>query len=158
MLWYGIEPPELPHYCDRCNATFTIWHSLDYKRGSLITARHNMLCDGVADLSGKAFTPSHVCNDPLIFAGCAVKRPKSNPARSKSKTVTSATPLLEATEKKGELLISVLWMNVTDSVHNIRVVNTYTKSYLVKTPGKCLKEAEWAKRKMCLETCLQQRQ
>ena len=27
-------------------------------------ARHNDICDGVADLAGKSFTPSDVCNDP----------------------------------------------------------------------------------------------
>ena len=43
-------------------------------------ARHNELRDGVADLAGKAFTPSHVRNDPLIYSGRAVKRAKAAPA------------------------------------------------------------------------------
>ena len=67
--------------------------------------RHNELLDGVADLSRKAFTPSHVRNNPLIFEGCGVKRPQENLARSKATTVTSATPRLEAMEQKGNLLI-----------------------------------------------------
>ena len=60
FLRYGLEPPDLPKYCDGCNTLFLIFHALDCKRGGLVTARHNELRDGVADLSGKAFTPSHV--------------------------------------------------------------------------------------------------
>ena len=29
FLWYGLDPPDLPHYCDGCNATFPIYHALD---------------------------------------------------------------------------------------------------------------------------------
>ena len=38
----------------------------------------------------------------------------------------------------------------------MRVMNTDAKSHLAKTPEKCLKEAERVKKKMYLETCLQQ--
>ena len=74
-------------------------------------ARHNKLRDGVADLSGKYFTLSHVHKrkHPLIFVGCSVKRPKAKLDRSKATTVTSATPPLEATEQKDGLLIRDLW-------------------------------------------------
>ena len=85
------------------------------------------LCDRVADLAGKGFTPSHVRNDPLIFAGCAVRRPKAKLARSKAKTVLSTTPPLEATENKGDLLIYDIWQNGTDSVHDMCIVNTDAK-------------------------------
>ena len=57
---------------------------------------YNELHDGVADLAGKAFTPSHVRNDPLIFTCCTVKRPKAKPDMSKATTVPAATPPLEA--------------------------------------------------------------
>ena len=66
FLRYGLEPPDLPKYCDRCNARFSICHALDCKMGGLVTAHHNELRDRVADLAGKAFTPSHMRNDPLI--------------------------------------------------------------------------------------------
>ena len=66
FLRYGLEPPDLPTHCDGCNAKFSICHALNCKRGGLITARHNELRDGVADLASKAFTPTHVRNDPLI--------------------------------------------------------------------------------------------
>ena len=60
FLRYGLEPPDLPRYCDGCETRFTISHAHDCKKGGLVTARHNELRDGVADLAGKAFTPSHV--------------------------------------------------------------------------------------------------
>ena len=69
FLMYGLEPPDLPKYCDGCEALFTISHALDCKKGNLVTARHNKFCDGVADLAGKAFTPSHERDDPLIYSG-----------------------------------------------------------------------------------------
>ena len=111
-------------------------------------ARHNEICDRFVDLDGKSFTPSHMRNDPLIFAGFAVKRSKANPARSKSTTVTAATPPLEATEQKGGLLIRDIWKNETDNVNNMCVMNTDAKSHLVNTPEKCLQEAERVKNKM----------
>ena len=92
FLCYGIDPPDLPKYCDRCNAQFSIGHVLDYKRGCLVTLRHNELREGVTDLAGKAFTPSHVHNDSLIYQGCAVKRTKSYPDRPSGITNTVDTP------------------------------------------------------------------
>ena len=66
FLRYGLDPPDLPTHRDGFEARFTISHALDCKKGGLVTARHNELRDGVADLAGKAFTPAHVPNDPLI--------------------------------------------------------------------------------------------
>ena len=67
FLRYGLEPLDLPSNCDVCDAKFSISHALDCKKGGLVTARHNELRDGVADLAGKAFTPAHVLDDPLIY-------------------------------------------------------------------------------------------
>ena len=64
FLCYGLEPPDLPKYCDGCNTRLLICHALDCKRGGLVTARHNDLRDVVADLAGKAFTP-HMCTTTL---------------------------------------------------------------------------------------------
>ena len=66
FLRYGLDPPDLPTHCDGCEERFTISHALDFKKGCLVTERHNELLDGVADLSGKAFTPAHVRDNPLI--------------------------------------------------------------------------------------------
>ena len=50
-----------------------------------------------------------------------------------------------------------LWQNSIDSVYNMLVVNTDSKNHAVKTPEKCLQEAERGKKRMYLEACLQQR-
>ena len=72
-------------------------------------ARHNELQDGVADLAVKAFSPSHVRDDPLIFAGCAMKRLKANPDGNSGSIDRDGPPPPEATEQKGDLLICDLW-------------------------------------------------
>ena len=108
-------------------------------------ARHNELRDGVADLDGKAFTPSHVLNDSLIYQGCAMKRTKAN-TNGPSDTTDLNDTLPEATEQKGDLLLRDLLQNGTDSVHNMRVLNIDAKSYWEKSPEKCLEEAEKSKK------------
>ena len=97
FLKYGLDTPDHPHYCDGYNANFFICHALDCKRGGVLTARYNELCDRVADLSSKAFTPSHERNEPLIFACFSVKRPNEKPARTIGTTVLYNTLPLEAT-------------------------------------------------------------
>ena len=108
------------------------------------------------DLSGKAFTPSHVHDNPLIFAGCVVKRPKAKLARTTGTTDRYNAPPPEAKEQKGDLLIIDPWHNETNSVHDMRVVNTDAKSLSAKPPKKCLQEADRAKKRMYLNACLQQ--
>ena len=60
FMCYGIDPPNLPEYFDGCGASFDICHALDCKKVGLIMACHNKLCDGVANLASKFFTPTHV--------------------------------------------------------------------------------------------------
>ena len=38
---YDLNPPDIPHYCDGYNTTFYICHDLEWKRGGLVTSRHN---------------------------------------------------------------------------------------------------------------------
>ena len=52
----------------------TILHALDCKKFGLITALHNKLNDEVADLTGKAFTPAHIPDDPKLFSGRSVRQ------------------------------------------------------------------------------------
>ena len=102
------------------------------------------------------FTPSHVRDNPLIFACCYVKRLKTNLARTKSIKFPANMPPLEAMKQKVDLFISDLFQTGNDSVHDIRVMNTDAKYHLVKTPEKSLQEAERATKKMYLEPCLQE--
>ena len=60
-------------------------------------------------LAGKAFTFSNVRNNPLIFAGCTVKRPKAKPAGTSGSTDQDGAPPPEAMEQNGDLLIRDLW-------------------------------------------------
>ena len=80
FLRYDINPLDLLSHCDGCQVKFLISHALNCKKGGLVTARHNEIRDGVADLASKAFTTSHMRNDPLIYSGRAVKRTKAAPA------------------------------------------------------------------------------
>ena len=149
-------PQTSPNTATAATPGFPFFHALDCKRGGLVTARHNELRDGVADLAIRDFTLSHVRNDPLIYQGCAVRRTKSQPAGLRDSNTPGDSPP-EATEQKGDLLIRDLWSNRTDSVHYMRVVNTDAKSYWERSPEKCLEEAERGQKKMYLEACLQQR-
>ena len=122
------------------------------KKGSVVTARHNKLRERVVDLAGKDFTPTQVLNDPLIFEGRAVHITKENLARP---TFPPTRQKSEAMEQKGDLMIRDLWKKGTESVYEMSVLNTDTKSHLTKTPEKCLQEAERLKKEMYLEACLQ---
>ena len=56
-------------------------------------------------MAGKAFTPSHVSNYPLIYSGRAVKRTKATPARASGTKNHAVAPPPKVTEQKGDLLI-----------------------------------------------------
>ena len=75
-----------------------------------------------------------------------MKRPKENLTRPKVTTVPDITPPLEANEQKVDLLIRDLWQNRTDSVHYMRVANTYAKSHSAKNPEKYLQDEEQEKK------------
>ena len=85
LLRYGIKPPDLTEHCNICGAEFDICHAFDCKKVGLITARHNMIRYGVADLTNKAFTPMHVCENPKIYTGCAMRGGKEKLKGSPSK-------------------------------------------------------------------------
>ena len=112
--------------------------------------RPNELRDGVADLAGKDFIPSHVCDNPLIYLGRAVKRTKDTPARAIRNKDHALAPPSEVMEQKGNLCIRDLWHQGTDSVHDMRVVKTDTQLHRMKDPERCLQEAERGKNGMYL--------
>ena len=69
-------------------------------------ARYNELHGEVTDLSGIAFTPTHVRKNTLILTCCAVQRPKAQPDG------TTLSPLKykpEASVYKGNLLTHNIW-------------------------------------------------
>ena len=60
-------------------------------------------------MAGKYFTPTHVRDDPLIFAGCAIKRLKAKPDRTSGSTDRYGAPTPEARKNNGDPLILDLW-------------------------------------------------
>ena len=147
FLRYRLEPPDLPTHFDGFQAKFLISNALDCKKGGLVTLRHNKLRDGVADLAGKSFNPSHVRANPLIYSGLAVKRNKAEPAWSGGTSNHSEVQPPEITEQKGDLIIQDLCQQGTYSVHDMHVVNTDALTHWTKDPEKCLQEAEQGKRR-----------
>ena len=67
FLNYGIDPPDLQDHCNSYGAEFFIFHNLNCNKVGLITVCPNKLHDGVANLAGKAFTPTHVCDNHEFF-------------------------------------------------------------------------------------------
>ena len=94
---------------------------------------------------------------PLIYSGRATKRTKATSAGAGGKNDHTVVPPPEVTEHKGDLLICDLWQQGTDSVHNMRVVNTDALTYMTKDPERFMHKAERKKKRMYLEACLQQR-
>ena len=80
-------------------------------------------------------------NTPLVYTGRAVKKTKATPAGA-NKTKTSEHPAAQDfTEQKDDLLIRDLWQLGTNSVHNMRFVNTDALTYQLNAPEKCLHQA-----------------
>ena len=65
--------------------------------------------------------PTHVRNNPLIFAGRVLQGP--NPQLD-GITLYSSKNNPDVTKQKGKLLIYDLWQNGTNSAHRMNVVNT----------------------------------
>ena len=76
LLWCGVYTPDLTHSCYKCRARFSIAHALSCKKVGLVTTHHDCFHDGVAELAIRAFTPSHVYNDPLNAAVISVSNHK----------------------------------------------------------------------------------
>ena len=106
FICYGIYPLYLSPHCDGCNVKFSICCALYCKKGGFIITCHNKLFVGVANLEGKAFTPLHVCDNPLIHPGHAVLEVKVHPVVSPYNNLAVAT---ETSEQKGDLVILNLW-------------------------------------------------
>ena len=66
-------------------------------------------------------------------------------------------PPPEEGEEKGDLLIRDLCTQGTDSIHDMRVVNTDAVSYQYQTPEKFLETAESKKKNNYLHACLDKR-
>ena len=132
----------------------SICHALDCKKSGLITNCHNELHDGVSDLTGRAFTPSHVRDDLCIHPCSNVWEGKAQPMASPNNNLPVAT---ENSDQKGELIIRDLWNRETDIICDMRVVNIDTISHKNKSLDKCIKDSEKDDKKKYMESCLHHR-
>ena len=114
-------------------------------------AHQNELRDGVANLEGKAFTPTHVHDDSKIFTGCYLRGGKT---KGKTTKKGKEAPPLEEGDEKEDLMIQDIWTQGTDSIHDMRVLNNDAVSYQYKTPEKFLETSECEKKNKYLNTCL----
>ena len=132
FLWYGIDPPDLPHHCDGSRVGLSINHALACKKGGLVTYQHNELCGGVVDLACKDLTPTHVRSDPLITPGRAVRsdRYMQNTSEIPKKQPGTAVD----SNKRGDLLIRYLSERGTVYMLDMRAVNANAKSYQLRLP------------------------
>ena len=112
FLQYSIEPLYLFRHCNDCGARFIIRHSLDCKKGGLVTSCHNELRDVIADLDIKSLTPTHMCNNLLINPGRNVHIWKV--LKTKANTSNNPPGMVVDSEQKGGLLIQDLWDWGTD--------------------------------------------
>ena len=92
-------------------------------------AHHNNFCDKVSDLAIKSFTPTHVREDPKIYAGFTVHGGKDK---------IKGSPSSEEGDMKGGIPIRDLWTQVVDIFHCMCVVNNDTTFYQYKNTWKCL--------------------
>ena len=131
-------------------------HALDYKKGRLVTSSYDELCDGVADLTRKTLTPTHLSSDPYIDPGCAVQSGRALLAGSLLPQNPPGTAVYS--KQKGDLLIQEMWSKGTNCILYMWVVNTDVASCMIKLQKKILLTAERDKRCGYLDACFQQRQ
>ena len=118
-------------------------------------AHQNELHYGVVNLAETFFTPAHMRNNSKIFTGRAVQ---GRETKEKEKGKCTEAPPPEEVEEKEDLLIRDLWTQGTESIHDMRVVNTDAVSYQSKTPEKCLETAKREKKKKYLNAYLNDHQ
>ena len=109
---------------------------------------HNNNHDGVANLASKAFIPMHMCDDPQIYIGRAVRGWKENLKWSPSK---------DEGWMKGGLLIIGLWMQGVGhySLHDCREYWRYLLPIQIiqEVPGNFWEVEEKNYLNACLKQC-----
>ena len=50
--------------CDGCGAQFSLEHALDYKKGGLVTQRHNKVCDSLGYITSLVY--KDVLREPVV--------------------------------------------------------------------------------------------
>ena len=69
FMQYDIKHMDLTRNCEIYSVKFSISHTLDCKKGCLVTSHHNKLHERVVYLAIKGITPTHMCNNHMIHPG-----------------------------------------------------------------------------------------
>jgi hypothetical protein len=100
---YMKVPKDLPSKCDGCNSDFSVSHAHQCKKGGLIIRRHDEINYELANLMRLAFKKSVVRAEPRIFNG------------SPATNFDNASPTVEASGERGDLLVRGFWENGMDA-------------------------------------------
>ncbi len=151
---HAETPHNFPDKCDGCDAHFSLQHALGCKKGGLVIFRHNEIRDELVNLASRAFTPSAVRDEPLIY-GRANENMKTTPNKNTNQNIDKEDATGE--DERGDLLIRGFWTAGTDCILDVRVTDTDSNSYCKRTPFKVLESQEKEKKRKYLGPCLENR-
>jgi hypothetical protein len=110
----------------------------------LSASRVEFVLDELVNLASRAFTPSAVCDEPLIH-GCATEKVKTSPDKITIQNNDKEAATGDA--ERGDLLIRGFWTAGADCILDVRVTDTDSKSYCKRTPFKVLESQEKEKKR-----------
>jgi len=134
MLRYARVPSNLPTSCDGCGESkkFDVNHALDYKKGGLVTARHDGIRDELRDLLAHVFSPSRIRCETMINPALM----RTNGTKTHVPSASSSSDFLNA--DRSDLLIRGFWEGSTDTIIDVLVTNLDSKSHKNLPPKKAL--------------------
>jgi len=119
---------KLPADCDGCGRESTLQHALDCRKGGLIIQRHNEVRDALGDLASIAFRD--VIREPIV---------------------RDADPVRGLPASVADLGVIGLWVDQTEALLDILVMDTDAQSYTSRTVDSVLLSAENEKKKKYLD-------
>eukprot|EP00957_Ditylum_brightwellii_P098894 7533750-Ditylum_brightwellii.AAC.1 len=142
LLQYKLIPKDLLEYCDRCGKKYSLQHVLQCKTGGLIGARHDNYRDDLGSVASQVFSPSAICNNPIISKGRDSKKKGRNPETTydktgKEKEDKDVCAIMRKDKDNNsklfrDLLIYHLWKRQTDMIINVCITDTDAKSCIYK--------------------------
>jgi hypothetical protein len=133
-LRYGKTLIGAPSNCDGCGNAFSLIHSLDCKKGGLVTIRHNEIRDTVGDLANLVWRD--VRREPIVR---------------------------QANESAGiqglvaDLGVRGVWQPQEEALFDVRVIDTDAPSYAARPVSSILASAETCKKNKYQAACEERR-
>ena len=118
---------QLPPFCDGCSAPFTTTHTLDCRKGGLVSQRHNEIRDLLCDLSSMAW--SNVTKEPVVT------EPSSD---------SSGGGLI------ADFAVHGIWQCQSTALFDVRITDSDSPSYADKPPFDVLLSAKREKKRKCM--------